>query len=152
MNIKYGKLYDWEAANNVCPSGWKLPSKTDYDNLLDYVEDKKNGYFAGKILKSVEGWGDYGGSDVHKFSAFPGGYRESIHNISFIGLGEKAFWWTSTESGEYSYYRNVGESENLYSGLDNTACAGRSRRRDDFKGAKRGKYERRLAYAHPRAD
>lgn len=31
---KYGHLYTWEAALNACPSGWRLPSKEDFDKLL----------------------------------------------------------------------------------------------------------------------
>ena len=27
----YGYLYDWETAKKVCPSGWKLPSKSDFE-------------------------------------------------------------------------------------------------------------------------
>lgn len=34
---KYGYLYDWEAANNVCPPGWRLPSVDDWRTLIDYV-------------------------------------------------------------------------------------------------------------------
>ena len=31
---KYGYLYDWETAKKVCPSGWHLPTKTEYETLL----------------------------------------------------------------------------------------------------------------------
>ena len=30
---KYGYLYDWSTACKVCPSGWKLPSNSDYLEL-----------------------------------------------------------------------------------------------------------------------
>jgi len=26
---KYGRLYDWETANTVCPNGWKLPDTAE---------------------------------------------------------------------------------------------------------------------------
>jgi len=32
---KYGYLYNWETAKIVCPPGWMLPSKTDFEKLID---------------------------------------------------------------------------------------------------------------------
>ena len=37
---KYGYLYDWKTSLNVCPSGWSLPTKHDFDILLSKVSDK----------------------------------------------------------------------------------------------------------------
>lgn len=34
-NVKmYGYLYDWEVVQNVCPSGWHLPSKAEWETLI----------------------------------------------------------------------------------------------------------------------
>lgn len=33
---KYGYLYDWETARKVAPEGWHLPSKTEFDSLINY--------------------------------------------------------------------------------------------------------------------
>ena len=43
--IKYGCLYVWSDAMKVCPDGWKLPSKKDYEILSliadnDYINEK----------------------------------------------------------------------------------------------------------------
>jgi uncharacterized protein (TIGR02145 family) len=104
---KYGKLYDWTAANSACPSGWKLPSKDDYDKLLDYVENGKDGTFAGTALKNEKGW-----------NAIFGGYKSE--ESGFVSLDEQAFLWSSTESGSSdAYYRSIKkDSQYLQSGPD----------------------------------
>lgn len=32
---KYGFLYNWETANNVCPEGWHLPTRAEFVELLN---------------------------------------------------------------------------------------------------------------------
>jgi uncharacterized protein (TIGR02145 family) len=34
---KYGYLYDWETALDVCPAGWHLPSDKEWPVLTDYL-------------------------------------------------------------------------------------------------------------------
>jgi uncharacterized protein (TIGR02145 family) len=110
---EYGRLYDWEAAKSVCPDGWKLPSKDDYDKLLDYVESKNEGYSAGSLLKSVKDWGSHGGSDTYGFSALPGGFRAS--NGVFSSREARAYFWSSSEAdSQNAYYRWIGEDTKLY--------------------------------------
>jgi len=31
-----GRLYNWNSAQKACPNGWRLPSKSDYEILLNY--------------------------------------------------------------------------------------------------------------------
>jgi len=39
MNVaQYGYLYNWETAKKVCPSGWHLPDKNDFEILLQYYD------------------------------------------------------------------------------------------------------------------
>lgn len=47
----YGYLYDWETAKKVCPKGWRLPTKKDFENLLESFGDKGN---AGKFVYSKD--------------------------------------------------------------------------------------------------
>ena len=131
---KYGRLYDWATAmalpskcnstrstsdadcaiktphhKGICPSGWHIPSKAEWEELIDYVESKNGcSYCTGKHLKSKSGWDDYedretgeiiahgNGTDTHGFSALPGGIWNRAGNY-FNGVGEKGFWWSSTE-------------------------------------------------------
>jgi uncharacterized protein (TIGR02145 family) len=99
----YGRLYDWETAKKACPSGWHLPTRAEWDTLVNYV-----GSSAGKALKSKSGWYDNGnGTDASGFSALPGGYRYS--DGGFDGAGYGGFWWAATENGSgLAYYRYMG--------------------------------------------
>ena len=31
---KYGRLYPWSAANSACPTGWRMPSQTEWISLI----------------------------------------------------------------------------------------------------------------------
>lgn len=31
---KFGRLYTWEEAKNICPPGWKLPTSDDWENVF----------------------------------------------------------------------------------------------------------------------
>ena len=48
MELKYGRLYTWDAAIKACPKGWHLPTINEWVELFDFLggEDK-----AGKFLK-----------------------------------------------------------------------------------------------------
>ena len=50
---KYGRLYNWETAKNVCPTGWHLPTDTEWTTLTNYLGGKE---VAGEKLKSSTGW------------------------------------------------------------------------------------------------
>jgi len=108
---KYGRLYDWGTALSVCPSGWHLPSKDEWQTLVDL--DKK----AGKYLKAKSGWENNGnGTDNYGFSALPGGQCgfncETDYGGCTIGnfssVGHYGNWWTATEC------EDCGDSEGAY--------------------------------------
>ena len=113
---KYGRLYKWNAAMKACPDGWHLPSKEEFEILFKFVggaqEDAWKWENAGKMLKSTNGWNEYegkdgNGNDAFGFSALPAGYRNG--NGDFNNEGNRAYFWSSTESVSGSAY---------YMGLD----------------------------------
>ncbi len=90
---KYGCLYDWETAKNVCPAGWHLPSDAEWTKLTEYLGGKE---VAGKKMKSKTGWKDSGnGTDESGFSGLPGGSRDNDGTFNFIG--NYGYWWSSSE-------------------------------------------------------
>jgi len=113
---KYGRYYTWDAAKTVCPSGWRLPSSIDWDNLCQAVGGERtrevtelpNGdifvffawYGAGNKLKARSGWYDFkggtaNGTDNYGFSALPSG---SVVDNSIYNIGTRGVWWTATEA------------------------------------------------------
>jgi len=94
---KCGKLYDWDAAANICPDGWHLPAIQEWNDLISMVGGKKAG---GKRLRSKDSWKmDGNGTDDYGFSALPCGNRsESGDYHQEYSDGIVASWWTATET------------------------------------------------------
>ena len=64
---KYGHYYTWDAANTYCPTGWRLPTKSDYEELMDYdgttnpiYFNRQYGGFYGALTSSAPAWSDIG--------------------------------------------------------------------------------------------
>lgn len=109
---KYGVFYTAQTAVRVCPEGWKLPMKDDWNMLAvnigvvssssgnAYVYSDENAVLK---LKSETGWDSDNGTDELGFSAFPAG---QFDGINYTGFGEKAYFMGSAYSGgdgEYAY-------------------------------------------------
>ncbi|MCQ2103058.1 MAG: TonB family protein [Fibrobacter sp.] len=104
---KFGRLYLWDEALRVCPEGWHLPSREEFETLLDYV-----GYDSGKRLKSTKGWLMYddrsgNGDEEYGFSANPAGFYDNEFR-NFQGIGSSAFYWSSDEGLGDAYYLSFG--------------------------------------------
>ena len=93
----YGMLYPWETAQKMCPEGWRLPSKEDFEKLS---ENMGNSFTEGTRLRSKEGWPHKDGTDNFGFNALPAGYK--LASNDFRNMGEGAYFWTSsqTEDGQ----------------------------------------------------
>jgi uncharacterized protein (TIGR02145 family) len=119
---KYGRLYRWAAAvgmsenecgygrtcslpseniQGVCPEGWHLPLKVEWETLFTAVGGRK---VAAKALKSILDWYNYGdGTDDFGFSAYPAGRREINGGYESVNLN--AIFWSSSEYDGYYVYR-----------------------------------------------
>lgn len=106
---KYGKLYNLYAVSDprgLCPSGWHVPSDDEWTMLTNALGGEK---FAGDKIKSTTGWKIYyNGTNSSGFNGLPGGFYCSQVNpntgeddMVFSGIGDVAYWWSSTESSEY---------------------------------------------------
>ncbi len=97
---KYGYLYNYYIAKNVCPSGWHLPEDTEWMQLATYLGGKK---LAGEKMKSTTYWElvEDAKYDDNKsgFEALPGGYFDYDKKI-FKGLGNAGSWWSNTFNKE----------------------------------------------------
>jgi uncharacterized protein (TIGR02145 family) len=113
----YGALYNWYTVNTgkLCPSGWHVPSDTEWITLINYLIT--NGYnydnttSGNKIAKSLAtdyNWyastaiGAIGNIDYPEkinatgFTGLPGGIRT---NTAFSSIGSSGVWWTATNYG-----------------------------------------------------
>jgi uncharacterized protein (TIGR02145 family)/uncharacterized repeat protein (TIGR02543 family) len=111
----YGRLYTWETAKSACPSGWHLPSNSEWATLVTYAGGQGT---AGGKLKSKTGWN---GTDDYGFSGLPGGLGGG--GSSFGLLGSKAVWWSTTEMNASAVYtRGIDDEGNwVFQGEDNKA-------------------------------
>jgi uncharacterized protein (TIGR02145 family) len=107
---KYGYLYNWYAAKgiyttgtivstdtlNICPSGWHVPTDTEWTTLTTELGGES---VAGGKMKSIGTayWSSQsaGTDNSSGFSALPGGYR--IKDGSFNNLRNSAAFWRATE-------------------------------------------------------
>ncbi len=110
MCSTYGRLYTFEAAQSVCPSGWRLPSDNDFKALekgLEMAEGDLNktgwrGSTQGTALKSRANWD---GNNESSFAALPAGGREQTG--SYVGVKNGGSFWTSTSSGASAWVRSL---------------------------------------------
>jgi uncharacterized protein (TIGR02145 family) len=119
---KYGRLYDWNTAKTVCPAGYHLPSRQEWNNLMAAAGGKN---VAGKKLKTRNGWEKKGnGNDDFGFSALPSGYRRD-YDDSFHNIGHRGRWWTAIEDrsggigNDYAYYRYMNHRAYVREHLSN---------------------------------
>jgi uncharacterized protein (TIGR02145 family) len=95
----YGRYYNWNDARKVCPSGWHLPSDSEWGTLADFVGEST----AGTQLRASSGWDVCcnvpAGTDAYGFSALPGGYRHAAAGCVFEGF--RGYWWTNDDNAGF---------------------------------------------------
>lgn len=103
---KFGRLYDWNTALGICPSGWHLPSVTEWEELINYLGGDD---VAGGKMKSTLYWlsPNTGATNSSQFSAFPGGSNTAglYTGINIIG----SFWTANQNITERwgAFYYNI---------------------------------------------
>lgn len=104
---RLGRLYTWAEAKTVCPDGWRLPMKEDFESLVAAQSSSLSR--AGIALKARDGWFKKGnGTDDFGFNALPAGYRGAVLKMDdgtvtggkFDGIGGYAYFWSATEDSE----------------------------------------------------
>ncbi len=112
----YGAMYNWYAVNTgkLCPSGWHVPSDSEWTILTDYLGGVA---IAGGKMKETgtSNWypPNLGATNSSGFTGLPGAQRHiydgDFHNLTFDG-----YWWTATEfSATHAWYRFL-----YYNGTD----------------------------------
>ena len=135
--VECGLLYNWLAANNVCPTGWHLPTNAEW-NTMEATQTTYSltgtgwrGDHAGRLAggtdwryttstpDSTPGFSNYTAYNASGFTAIPAGYRYN----SYMESKWAAYFWTATSGGgtlawhRKLYYNKIG----VYHSTQNTA-------------------------------
>jgi uncharacterized protein (TIGR02145 family) len=112
----FGRLYNHNAAEEVCPEGWHLPANDEWCQLTTYLDETidcnafgPTGTDAGGKMKSTGILGDgglwnapnTGATNESSFTGLPGGF---MHDGNFWDKHVLARFWSATESGTDWYY------------------------------------------------
>jgi uncharacterized protein (TIGR02145 family) len=119
----YGALYNWYTVNTkkLCPTGWHVPSDTEWTTLTDYLTNNGYGYGGSgddiaKSMAATSGWptngilgtvsNDQASNNSSGFTALPSGLRS--FSGAYGDVGDFGTWWSSTEiSTTNAYYRTM---------------------------------------------
>jgi uncharacterized protein (TIGR02145 family) len=106
----YGALYNWYAVSTgkLCPTGWHVPSDTDWATLTNYLGGTN---VAGGKLKEVgtTHWlsPNAGANNESGFTALPNGFRSSDIAYGFKEIQNTSVLWYSTQENANSAFINV---------------------------------------------
>ena len=105
---KYGRLYTWDAAKNACPSGWNLPTKSEFEILLNNYggESDSDANYTALIPNGTSG-----------FSASFGGWRNG--NGDYELIGEYGNFWSSSIGGDMHAWNLYMNSYYEIAAMDN---------------------------------
>jgi len=98
---KYGRLYNWKTAKNVCPSGWHLPLESEYETLFDNVGGKGESAYKNLIKNGSSGF------DI----LMGGSYSVESDENYFTEIGSGSHFWYYTEGDN-----NNGKTWNIDAG------------------------------------
>ncbi|MFZ5940894.1 MAG: FISUMP domain-containing protein [Bacteroidota bacterium] len=112
---KFGRLYNWNTAQKVCPSGWHLPDNDEWNDLINFYGNKT---LAGRKLKASYGWNNPENEELKDMHLARPEYKDTLDwnahlqrsdngiNIlpagkrtpqgEFQHLGNDALFWSST--------------------------------------------------------
>ena len=109
-NCPYGKLYNWYAVadqRNVCPTGWHVPSDTEWTTLTTFLGGEL--VAGGKMKSTGTQYWTSPNSDADNssgFSGLPGGLRYFAGALDDIGYN--GYWWSSSQfNGNSAWYRGL---------------------------------------------
>jgi uncharacterized protein (TIGR02145 family) len=119
----YGAYYNWYVVDksmngnkNVCPSGWHIPIKSEWEVFLNYLSQngygfEGNGESIAKSIAATSGWvstsgeslvgNDQPSNNSSGFNGVPAGTRS--YNGSFAVFSYWAGWWSQTNNYSLSY-------------------------------------------------
>lgn len=134
---KFGRLYEKNVADKVCPDGWHLPDENEWNFLISSVGGKD---VANKALKATAGWfGDGNGTDKYGFSAVPAGFKYA--DGTYSSENQNALFWRVNASNGLSlnYYDKLINPEDDYGAVAASIRCVKDAVKDSFVDSRDGK-------------
>lgn len=109
-----GCLYNFAAANEICPDGWHLPSVEEWRTLKNYIEKNYTGVYnddvvtAAKAMASKSYW-----NDCDTVVGAPG-YHSASNNTSGLGLIPVGNYISPLGTGDDPDFYNYGWRSTLW--------------------------------------
>jgi uncharacterized protein (TIGR02145 family) len=134
----YGLLYSYSQASEACPTGWHLPSKAEWENLISgqggyelciaklrkeetwkwYYTSVYNSNFPTEL---TDQWGENDGDTQpvpSGFDALPSGYSsDNNDDHSAFGFGAASYYWSSDRTLHDMFYQYTDMIEGDYTTL-----------------------------------
>jgi uncharacterized protein (TIGR02145 family) len=141
----YGYLYNWYAAKgiastgsttykNICLSGWHVPTDSDWNKLVKFIDPGADTSSTSSIQSSTAGvelksnsslWSSNTGTNNYYFSALPGGFRSNPGEFSSIR--NTASFWSATENNTTTAWsRGLGHNNGNVSRISSIFAVGAS--------------------------
>lgn len=104
-NATYGKLYNGYAVNdtrNICPVGFRIPTRADLSTLNTYLSSNAGGKLkeAGTLHWTSP---NTNATNSSMFTGLPGGYMGDAGSASFLNTW--GYFWSTTASGTSNFIR-----------------------------------------------
>ena len=115
-------FYNWSAANQVCPTGWHLPSWEEFNNFLNFLSSRSEYLCDGQVAKAIAaqtGWfldestnqcyvnyEPATSNDATGFSALPVGVWNYGGSSHFVLESKSVGFWTSREDNGVAHGEN----------------------------------------------
>lgn len=119
-NASHGKLYNWFAAvdpRGICPLGWHVPADAEWQQLESTLGMPANELNSpgvrgeiqnvGGMMKTISAWNapNAGATNESGFTGLPSGARDGFSDGTFFNLGDRGYWWSSSEGDQLNYAR-----------------------------------------------
>lgn len=99
-------LYDSTSTQGICPKGWHIPSRNDFETLMEILNRENPDNGGASNLKSLDGWytqaRNHPNNDKYGFTAYPAGYKLSDRRL--LNDGSDAYFLSSTKLGMTGVY------------------------------------------------
>ena len=117
----YGALYNWfvvadTSGRNVCPVGWRVPHKADWDYLLENLDpnyDQLSGISliaGGKLKKTGLDFWQFPNTDAYNTTGFSARGAGNHIFTSSSDLKRTGIWWSDSEelpTNDFAYHASV---------------------------------------------